>query len=165
MNPRSASFIRTGAICAAMAASFVAGRHCPATEEIVRESGTCRLSEAESESARFVELIAMRAVRKSAFELRHELKAGIIDDLQISYSIAVSEDGRLGLKSARVSCAMCSGESELPEIIGRLVVNEFGMIPRRDSCTFQMVIPVPALGAREEGPAFRLPDTPTGMEL
>jgi hypothetical protein len=167
MNSRALRFIKPAAVGTAIAISFMAGRHCPQSEEIVKNSGSCRLSVSEDESARFVELIAKRALRKSALELRHELNAGIDGELEIRYSISVSREGRLGLKESEILCRNCTGESELPELIGMLIVNEFGMIPRKDACTLELRVPVPALGVgREESPVIRLPENGAkGVEL
>jgi hypothetical protein len=150
-------------ITAAIAAGFAAGKYTPKSESIA----DCSVSSEDDPSAKFIELMARRAIRKNALEIRHELKAGIDGDLDIGYRFIVGEEGTLRIKDAYIVCGRegCYGESELPELIGMLIAQEFSLHYHGNRCTLEFRVSVPKLGVPEE-PVIRLPIRPgEGIEL
>lgn len=164
MNRR---MLRDTALVSAIAgAAFFAGRGFQPEAEGLGLAGGCRISGREDESARMLELIAKRALRRSAQPLRSELGAGAEGDVEIRYLISVSEDGRLKLVQAQTSCggARCPGESELPEMIGLLLADQWGIKPPGRSCFLEMGLKVPALSGGDS-PLIRIPSRGKGVEL
>ena len=159
MNSRFLSHIKPLAVTAAIAASFYAGKHVPKSEGLANEPESCQMSPADDYSARFVELMARRAIRKSALELRHDLKAGIDSNLNVGFRFTVGKQGTLRIKDYSVICGKCYGESELPELIGLLITSEFSLPEQKRECTIEFQVNVPKLGTQEL-PVIRLPPGP-----
>lgn len=113
---------------------------------------SCRISTAADDSARFVELVARRAVRQTAPMLRYELGAGESGEAEIFYQVSINEQGKLRLISSYVSCegAPCPGESELPEMIGILLAGEWALGPREAPCLLEIGVRVPPLRKGEQ---------------
>lgn len=159
MSSRLMAAARPLALGAALSAAFVAGRQCPRSEGLAQadclETG---------EGARFVELMARRALRKSALEIRHEMKAGIDGDIEVGYTFSVGEEGSLRVLDSTVSCEACRGDSELPELIGILIASEFTVPRQARACTIEIRVEVPKLEGREM-PRIRLPPDKSGLEL
>jgi hypothetical protein len=161
MNSRFLRCMKPLAVTAAIAASFYAGRHVPKSEGIAADPESCQMSPADEYSARFVELMARRAIRKNALDIRHDLKAGIDSDLDVGYRFTVGNQGTLRIKDYYVICGKCYGDSELPELIGLLITSEFSLPEQKKECTIEFQVNVPKLGTQEL-PVIRLPQSPHG---
>lgn len=159
MSSRFMALARPLALGAAVSAGFFAGRQCPRSEGLAQAE--CRGPE---DGARFIELMARRALRKSAPEIRHEMKAGIDGDLEIGYTFSVGEGGSLRVLDSTVSCEACRGDSELPELIGILIASEFTVPRQARSCTIEIRVEVPKLEGSEM-PRIRFPPEKNGIEL
>jgi hypothetical protein len=156
-------------LAAALSGSFAAGRCSVPLQESARGvMEECRVSPDADSSARLIELVAKRAIRRNALLLRHELKAGIDSELKIIYDVSVDQNGNLKMLGSHASCgkAECRGESELPEMIGVLLTKEFSMDRRAGKCLLEIEISVPPLGREEVMPAIKLPgQNGEGIEL